>query len=91
MSCLLEYIYLYFIVFQPFQITFIVLKTSRLLSVGIPRKWELHKSVDHGKTFVPWIFLPNHTSLCPNGLSDDKGPNSDGMACVTDHVHDNVS
>ncbi|XP_065911651.1 laminin-like protein lam-2 isoform X2 [Dysidea avara] len=74
---------------QPFQITFIVLKTSRLLSVGIPRKWELHKSVDHGKTFVPWIFLPNHTSLCPNGLSDDKGPNSDGMACVTDHVHDN--
>jgi len=67
------------------------LKTSALLSVGIPRKWELHKSVDYGKTFVPWIFLLNDTSLCPNGLSDDKGPNSDGMACFTDHINDNVS
>jgi len=65
-----------------------VLKT---LLVEIPRKWEIHRSVDDGNTFVPWIFLPNDTALCPSGLTDDKGPNSDGIICITDHGHDKVS
>ena len=55
------------------------LRTSKSLSRKLPAQWEIHKSIDNGTSFVPWIYLVNSTSMCPDGSV--KVPNENQTAC----------
>lgn len=69
------------------------LHTSESLSSKLPARWEIHKSIDGGKSFIPWIYFVNSSSLCPDGLNSDGVPNENQIACydTTNTVYEEVS
>lgn len=68
-----------------------ILTSSKALSCKFPAEWEIHKSVDGGESFKPWIYLANSPSLCPDGLKNDGIPNENDVVCISDFILDEVS
>lgn len=67
------------------------LKTSKSLSRSLPARWDIHKSIDNGASFVPWIYLVDSMSLCPEGVGNV--PNENQIACyeTSEVMNDEVS
>ena len=57
------------------------LQTSGSLSHKLPAQWEIHKSIDNGTSFVPWIYFIDSASLCPDGDENVRVPNENQVAC----------
>lgn len=69
------------------------LQTSSSLSRSLPAQWEIHKSIDNGASFVPWIYLVDSISLCPERVDRVGVPNENQIACyeTTDVMIEDVS
>lgn len=57
------------------------LQTSKSLSRRLPAQWEIYKSIDNGASFVPWIYLVDSISLCPEVVDRFEVPNENQIAC----------
>lgn len=64
-----------------------LLQISSSLSLRLPAQWEIHKSNDNGASFVPWIYIVDSISLCPERVDRAEVPNENQIACYeTAHV-----